>query len=142
MRALLDVNVLIAMHDASHVHHRRARDWFAEHVDDGWASCAVTQNGFVRVISQPRYPLDITTTQAISLLAGTCERSDHEFWSDDVRVTDRAHVDPTRVHGPKQVTDVYLLALATHCGGRLVTFDDGVPLSAVPAATVANLEVL
>lgn len=141
MRALLDVNVLIAMHDASHVHHARARTWFGEHLDSGWASCAVTQNGFVRVVSQPRYPLDITTPEAIAILATTCERSEHEFWHDDIRVTDSQLIDRSRVHGPKQVTDVCLLALAVSKGGRLVTFDDSIPVSAVPGATAASLVV-
>ncbi len=142
MRALLDVNVLIAMHDGGHSHHSRAREWFAAHVEHGWASCAITQNGFVRIISQPRYPLDISTSQAIGLLARTCAAPQHEFWAADVSITDPGIVDAGRVHGPKQVTDLSLLALAVHHGGRLVTFDATIASSAVVAAGPDHLVVI
>jgi uncharacterized protein len=142
VRALLDINVLIAIHDASHVHHERARAWLGEHVAAGWSSCAITQNGFVRVVSQPRYPLEITVSEAVALLAQSCGKSDHEFWSDDVSVVDGETIDASRVHGPKQVTDVHLLALAVRRGGRLVTLDDGIPLSAVRNASTEHLVVL
>ena len=45
--ALLDVNVLMALSDPDHTHHEIAHDWFADHHAHGWATCAVTQNGFV-----------------------------------------------------------------------------------------------
>ena len=56
MRALLDVNVLIALLDADHSLHARATDWFASHARAGWASCPITQNGCVRIMSHPGYP--------------------------------------------------------------------------------------
>lgn len=56
MRALLDVNVLLALLDSDHVDHKRARAWITRQIEQGWASCAITQNGFVRVISQPAIP--------------------------------------------------------------------------------------
>src|SRR5262249_18097872 len=55
-RALLDINVLLALLDSDHVDHQLARDWINAEIQHGWASCAITQNGFVRIISQPRYP--------------------------------------------------------------------------------------
>ena len=55
-RALLDINVLLALPDSDHIDHERARDWISTEIRHGWASCAITQNGFVRIISQPRYP--------------------------------------------------------------------------------------
>lgn len=142
MRALLDVNVLIAMHDAGHSDHRRAREWFATNIEHGWASCPVTQNGFVRILSQPRYPLDISTSQAIALLGRACAAPHHEFWSDAVSLIDGSCVDATRVHGPKQVTDLYLLALAVGRDGRLVTFDERIAASAVVGAGPEHLVVL
>lgn len=69
MRALLDVNVLLALLDRDHVDHERARAWITGQIERGWASCAITQNGFVRVISQPRYPSPISVAHAIDLLA-------------------------------------------------------------------------
>lgn len=141
-RALLDVNVLVALLDSDHVDHERARDWLDSEISSGWASCAITQNGFVRIVSQPRYPSPVTPAVAIDLLARACATPHHEFWSCDVSVLDSKVVDRSRVHGPRQVTDAYLLALAAERGDRFVTFDRAVVLSAVPAARPANLTVL
>lgn len=142
MRALLDVNVLIAMHDASHTHHGTARTWLGDNLEHGWASCAITQNGFVRVLSQPRYPLEISASGALALLQASCASPHHEFWPSDVALTDPEAVSPRSLLGPQQVTDVYLLALAVRHGGRLVTFDSSVPVAAVPGARADSLVVL
>ena len=56
--ALLDVNVLVALFDSSHVHHEVAHDWFADHRAQGWATCPHTENGFVRVLANPAYGLE------------------------------------------------------------------------------------
>ncbi len=142
MRALLDVNVLLALFDMDHIDHQLSRKWLDEEIASGWASCPITQNGFVRVITQPRYPSPIAPAQAIALLAAACGGPAHTFWPCDVSVLDEGVVDRSRVHGPRQVTDAYLLALATAHGGRLVTFDRSVAVSAVPGATPANVTVL
>src|SRR3982751_3646652 len=113
MRALLDTNVLLALLDQQHVHHRRARDWLEDEIAGGWASCAITQNGFVRIVSQPRYPSPVPPAQATSLLEQACSTEHHEFWPCDITILDKASIDRSRVHGPRQVTDAYLLALAT-----------------------------
>ena len=141
-RALLDVNILLALLDADHVDHLRARRWLETEIDDGWASCAITQNGFVRIVSQPRYPSPISPAQALGLLGHACATPHHEFWPCDVSVLDTDTVDRERVHGPRQVTDAYLLALAVEHGGRFVTFDRSVVRSAVPQATADHLVVL
>lgn len=141
-RSLLDINVLLALLDSDHVDHRRAVEWLDAEIGSGWASCAITQNGFVRIVSQPRYPSPVPPAQAASLLEQACSTEHHEFWPCDITILDKASIDRTRVHGPRQVTDAYLLALATKHGGRFVTFDRSVALSAVPAATSANLTVL
>lgn len=142
MRALLDINVLLALLDSDHVDHGRAAAWLDAEIDAGWASCPITQNGFVRIISQPRYPSPVSPTEAIELLGHACQARHHEFWSCDVSVLDEATVDRSRVHGPRQVTDAYLLALATAHTGRFVTFDRSVSVSSVPGAMDANLTVL
>jgi toxin-antitoxin system PIN domain toxin len=141
-RVLLDINVLLALLDSDHVDHQRARRWLPGILDSGWASCPITQNGFVRIISQPRYPSPVPPAHAAELLEQATATAWHEFWPCDVSFLDPAVVDRTRVHGPRQVTDAYLLALATAHGGRFATFDRSVVLSAVPAATAANLLVV
>jgi uncharacterized protein len=141
-RALLDVNVLLALLDADHVDHLRARHWLEGEIDGGWASCAITQNGFVRIVSRHRYPSPIPPTQALDLLDHACATDHHEFWPCDVSVLDAAAVDRERVHGPRQVTDAYLLALAARHGGRFVAFDRSIVRSAVPRATADHLVVL
>lgn len=141
-RALLDINVLLALLDSDHVDHGRARDWVGAEISHGWASCAITQNGFVRIISQPRYPSPVSPGLAIDLLGTATRTRHHEFWPCSVSLLDEKIIDRSRLHGPRQVTDAYLLALATVHGGRLVTFDQSVPLSAVRTATAANMTVL
>jgi toxin-antitoxin system PIN domain toxin len=141
-RALLDVNVLLALLDTDHVDHLRSRRWLEAEIDNGWASCAVTQNGFVRIVSQPRYPSPISPARALDLLGHACATAHHEYWPCDVSVLDTDTVDRERIHGPRQVTDAYLLALAVEHGGRFVTFDRSVVRSAVPQATADHLVVL
>lgn len=141
-RALLDVNVLLALLDSDHVEHRRARAWLEANIEGGWASCAITQNGFVRIISQPRYPSPIPPAAAIELLERAVSEPFHEYWPCDVSILDSRTFDRTRIHGPRQVTDSYLLALAARHRGRFVSFDDSITLSSVPAAKQHHLTVL
>lgn len=143
MRAgLLDVNVLLALLDADHVDHLAARAWLEAEIESGWASCPITENGFVRVISQPRYPSPISPSEAMTLLDDARADGRHAFWSCDVSALDAFIIDRDRVHGPRQVTDAYLLALAVAHGGRLVTFDRSVPMSAVHGAGEQHLAVV
>lgn len=141
-RALLDVNVLLALLDSDHVDHDTATAWLDAEIADGWASCPITENGFVRILSQPRYPSPVTPAEAVDLLRQARGGSDHEFWPCDVSLLDDEVLDRTRLHGSRQVTDAYLLALAVAKQGRFVTFDRALDLSAVPDATSAHLTVL
>ncbi len=141
-RALLDVNVLLALLDSDHVDHDRTSDWLDDEIGAGWASCAITENGFVRIISQPRYPSPVPPTQAIELLSQACGDPHHAFWACDVSVLDARIVDRSRLHGPRQVTDAYLLALAKAHHGRFVTFDRSLSLASVHGATEEQLTVL
>ncbi|MBA2553985.1 MAG: PIN domain-containing protein [Geodermatophilaceae bacterium] len=141
-RALLDVNVLLAVLDSDHVDHDRAVDWLDDEIAAGWASCAITENGFVRILSQPRYPSPVAPAEAIELLSGARDSGHHAFWPCDVSVLDTRIVDHSRLHGPRQVTDAYLLALATAHDGRFVTFDRTVSLASVHGATQEHLTVL
>lgn len=142
MRALLDVNVLVALLDADHADHRRARSWLEAEIDAGWASCAITQNCFVRVVSQPRYPSPVPVAMAIERLARATAGQHHLFWACDVSLLDGQRIERSRLHGPRQVTDAYLLALAVANGGRFATFDTAIPLQAVPGALAQHLVVV
>ena len=142
MRALLDVNVLIALLDSDHTSHGVALAWFAGHAREGWASCPITQNGCVRIMTNPGYPNALPVKAVMQCLADACEDDVHEFWPDKVSLLDADLVDSSRMHGPRQLTDIYLLALAVAHEGRFVTFDTGVPLAAVRKATKSNLVVL
>jgi toxin-antitoxin system PIN domain toxin len=142
VRALLDVNVLIALLDSDHASHDSAIDWFAKHAREGWASCPITQNGCIRIMSNPGYPNPLPVQAVIEHLAAACHQDIHEFWPDEVSLLDSAVVDSTRIHGPRQLTDIYLLALAVKRGGAFVTFDTGIPLAAVRKATKQNLLIL
>lgn len=139
MRALLDVNVLIALLDSDHTSHRDALAWFSEHGADGWASCPITQNGCVRIMSHPAYPNAHSVAEIIERLRLATKHGAHEFWPDDQSLLDERLIDPTRVHGPRQLTDVYLLALAVRHGGRLVTFDGTIAIAAVKGARKEHL---
>jgi hypothetical protein len=139
MRALLDVNVLVALLDADHTLHVSATSWFATHARLGWASCPMTQNGCVRVMSSPAYPNAPPPIAVFERLREATAIDLHEFWADDVSLLDDAMVDVVRIHGHRQVTDVYLLALAVRRGGRLVTFDRSIARSAVRGAESRHL---
>jgi toxin-antitoxin system PIN domain toxin len=142
MRALLDVNVLIAMLDADHTLHERARDWFSRHARNGWASCPITQNGCARVMSYPGYPNALPVRQVMERLREATHTPHHEFWADDVTLLEPRIADLSRIHGPRQLTDLYLLALAVSRDGRFVTFDASVPLNAIKNAEKRHLVAL
>ena len=144
MRALLDVNVLVALFDPDHTFHERAHAWFQQEGKAGWSSCPLTENGVVRVLSHPEYShsLRLSAASVIASLEVFCGRTDHEFWADDITVRDGGVFLRDRIHGARQLTDLYLLGLATNRRGRLVTFDHSIPRSAVPRATAANLHVI
>jgi toxin-antitoxin system PIN domain toxin len=142
MRALLDVNVLIALLDADHVSHAPATRWFAEHAEGGWASCPITQNGCVRIMSHPAYPNTRTVGEVAERLRGATAQEAHRFWPDDQSILDNTLIDVTRVHGPRQLTDTYLLALAVKHDGCLVTFDSAIPVNAVKGAARRHLVTL
>jgi toxin-antitoxin system PIN domain toxin len=142
VRSLLDVNVLIALLDSDHVSHDSAINWFAKNAGEGWASCPITQNGCIRIMSNLGYPNPLPVQAVIAHLAEACLQDIHEFWPDEVSLLDADVVDSARIHGPRQLTDIYLLALAVQRKGRLVTFDTGIPLAAVRNATTQKLVIL
>jgi uncharacterized protein len=126
MSALLDVNALIALVDSDHVSHDATRKWFTRRHKSGWATCPLTENGMVRVLSQPAYPSgQRTPVEASQVLAAlkTAFGTSHEFWADDISLADDLIFDATLIAGARQVTDIYLLALAKQHNGTLLSFD-------------------
>jgi uncharacterized protein len=122
--ALLDVNALVALAWDSHVHHARMRTWFTANSAGGWATCPITESGFVRVSSNPKVlPSPIGVEAARAVLSALRAVDGHRFLVDDVSIND---ADVPRMSGHRQVTDAHLLALAHRRGVRLVTFDAGV----------------
>lgn len=142
MRALLDVNVLIALLDAGHASHNPALSWFETNASKGWASCPITQNGCLRIMSHSRYPREHPVHEIVHRLREMTVENVHQFWPDDVSLLDERVADARRIHGPRQLTDVYLLALSVKHRGRLVTFDRAIGLDAVKGATPEQLVVL
>jgi uncharacterized protein len=119
--ALLDVNALVALAWDSHVHHAAIRNWFADNAGAGWATCPVTESGFVRVSSNPKVlPHAIDVAAARGVLSAMRGVVGHRFLEDDVSLSDD---DVPTIHGHRQVTDAHLLTLARRRGMRLVTFD-------------------
>lgn len=141
MRSLLDVNFIIALLDPDHAFHERGHAWWFANMKRGWASCPLTENGVVRVMSNPKYSgkMQFTPTDLIGRLRKFAGQTDHEFWPDDISVRSEKLFVSARIHSSRQITDLYLLALAVEHAGRLVTFDRGIPLSGVRNATTANL---
>lgn len=122
--ALLDVNALVALAWDSHVHHARMRAWFEANRAGGWATCPITESGFVRVSANPKVlPSPIGVAAARQVLAALRAIEGHRFLDDDVSIADD---DVPAINGHRQVTDAHLLTLARRGGVRLVTFDGAI----------------
>jgi uncharacterized protein len=143
MRALLDVNVWVALFDDAHQFSERANA-FVSARGAKIATCPIVENGVIRVMSLPSYGRHggLPMQQVRERLREACSALDHALWSDDVSLRDDELVDFSRVQGHNQITDLYLLALAVRHGGRLVTFDQAIALSSVRGATSRHLHLL
>ena len=142
---LLDVNIMVALLDAGHIHHQAAHRWWSGHAGRPWATCAITENGLIRVLTQPRYPNRVETVgEAVDLLRRWKEtrRSTHRWWPNEASLTDRMLYAPEKLAGPGQVTDAYLLGLALRHGGRVVSFDQTLPWQAVVGGSAELVELL
>jgi uncharacterized protein len=136
---LLDVNVMLALGWPNHQHHAAAHRWFKKEAAHGWATCALTQLAFIRLSSNPSFtPAAVAPRIAAELLARMIARPGHQYWA-DVPASD-----PTiyaRSVGHRQVMDAYLVALAGHHRGRVVTFDGGLRVHTKDPSTVSVLAV-
>jgi uncharacterized protein len=124
---LLDVNVLAALLWPTHEHHDVAHRWFAARANAHWATCLLTQLGFVRIVSNPAFSRDaLSPVEALALLNENLGLAGHEFWADSVQVPAAVKGLVDRLQGYRQLTDAYLLSLAYHRKGVVATFDRGV----------------
>lgn len=141
MRHLLDVNVLIALIDPSHIHHESAQRWFASIGQTNWLSCPMTENGVIRIVSNPRYPNQRRPQTVCDSLDSVLALGHHEFVPDSISLLDDPTVDRSHLLSCGQVTDSYLLALALRHGARLATFDKKIVMSAVRGGASAVTQI-
>lgn len=144
MRALLDVNTLIALLHFEHNFHKAAHQWWSENSQYGWASCPLTENGVIRIMSNPRYSslVKFSISDVTSLIKGFVDNSDHVFWPDDITVIDENIFDHEMILGSNQLTEVYLLGLAVKHGGVLVSFDQSILTTAIRSDPSEHLRIL
>ena len=118
--ALLDVNALVALAWDTHVHHEAMSEWFDGRTGP-WATCPVSEAGFVRISSNPRVIVGaLSVDESRSVLRDLREVGEHRFLINDVSMAD---ADTPRMVGHRQVTDALLLTVARRAGMPLVTFD-------------------
>ena len=144
MIRLFDISVLIAITDPVHPFHPAIHKWLQAHVGTPWATCPLTENGFVRILSQPTMKrVRSTPGEAIQLLREMKKTPawPHVFWPDDYSITEAASVEGDRIAGPRLLTDVYLAALALRKGGKFLTFDGKIAWQCVPGATASLIEI-
>lgn len=122
---LLDVNVLLALFDPLHLNHACVRGWYAQ-TSHAVATCPLSELGFVRICSHPRYPNPVDSPEdALTLLRALHAEPRHVFWPDAIALTDDVfRIHPFRTH--RDTTDRYLLRLAAHRNGQLLTLDAGI----------------
>lgn len=141
--SLLDVNVLVALFDPAHIHHEPAHRWFARTQKHGWATCPLTLNGCIRVLSNPSYPtVQASPAEVIERLQIFCSDTHHEFWPDSVSLLDATLFQRHSIAGHRMLTDLYLLGLAVRHHARLATFDGSISLRSVIGAASRHLELL
>jgi toxin-antitoxin system PIN domain toxin len=133
---LLDANVLIALLDIEHVHHARALRFFPTAQREGWATCPLVENAFIRILGRPGYPNGPGSPELTRrLLLQYCASPGHQFLPDDLTLRD-SHQFPA-LPASRHLTDLYLLGLAVKHGGRLATFDAGLEASLIPGGPAA-----
>lgn len=140
---LLDVNLLVALLWPAHESHDCAQEWFLKNRRAGWATCPLTQSGFVRVVSNPSFSRDaVSPAEASEQLALNLASPQHRFVPASIAFAVAVAPFQARLRGHQQVTDAYLLGLALHHGLRMATFDRGVAALAEEGqrATVRILE--
>jgi toxin-antitoxin system PIN domain toxin len=126
VRFLLDVNVLVALAFPEHTSHQKAHAWFRREPRLQWATCSLTQAGFLRVASRTLGGKRDCVGQALAGLERDCQSSGHEYWPDDVDLRGLSEPLRSRMIGPNEIADMQLVMLANRYRGQLATFDTGV----------------
>ena len=143
MTYLLDINVLVALFDAAHAHHEPAHRWFAAVGKASWATCPITENGCVRVLSNPAYPtVSANPGEITERLRIFCTEPGHVFWQDVLSLTDSTLFEMSKLSGHQQITDLYLAGLAARQSGKLATFDTSIPVAALVGAPADVVEII
>ncbi len=133
---LLDVNVLLAMCDNRHVHHEKVHAWFASKAHKAWATSPMTENGFIRILSNQQYSNPVSDIMvAANMLKKICLLPGYQFWVEDFHIWD--FLDSDKILRHTQVTDTYLLSLAVKNSGVLATLDKRIDTSLVKGGTHA-----
>ena len=142
MKSLLDVSVLIALLDEDHIHYAKATTWFQKNLEHGWTTCPLTENGYIRIVSGTGYGNTLSIVESVRRLRNLTTIPYYEFVADDISFRDDTLVDVRLLTGHKQLTDVYLLALAAEHDMRFVTLDTRISTSAVIEADHSNLLII
>ena len=120
-RHLLDVNVLVALLDENHVHHKLVTEWFnAPGLQ--WAICPFTEAGFLRYATRPSGG-NITVSEATAILTRITQKPGYHYQAISTGWHKLCIPFFKRLFGHNQITDAYLLGLALHERLVLVTFD-------------------
>ena len=132
---LLDVNILIALGDPAHEHHRRVQTSFhAKPLD--WATCPITENGFLRIVGNSAYLNVKGDPQRLCIyFRQMCAWPGHQFWPDDLTLRD-AYRFPN-LPSSRKLTDLYLLGLAASRNGKLATLDKRIEADLIKGGTSA-----
>lgn len=142
MRFLLDVNVLIALAFPDHSFHQQAHSWFRRDSIRLWATCPLTQAGFLRVASRALGATRNAVREALAGLERDCQSPAHEFWPADVDLRNLSDSLRSRLTGANQIADMQLLVLAHRHQGQLATFDTGLKELASGTRYVNSLLIL
>ncbi len=144
MAHLLDANALIALGWPTHEHHSHMVAWFRQHARTEWATTAITQAAFVRIVCQRAFSgRAIAVGEVAELLLRNTAHPKHRLLSLDFGFGEVWAACTGGILGHRQITDAWLLTAAIRNGMKLLTFDAGVEhLLAKPQERKEHVTVL
>lgn len=125
-QALLDINVLLALVWAGHVHHARVVAWHREWMPKKWVLCPLSEAGFLRLSLNRAF---VSGQATISILRETLRRLHAQrscIRIHEVPDPSDPRFDPVwkKVRDHQQVMDAMLLSIAIAANMRLATLDE------------------